>query len=316
MRKPFLQLALAKAKSVPPKPFQTTLTATSSWPFTVERPPSVSRPTRIAVLDSSFNPPTKAHYHLLKAAARVGCDAVLLLLATNNVDKGQTGAGAVERLEMMEAMAMDAIQSEKEDSALRHMAVGLTIHARFMDKAQPILDHYPPNTVQLSWIMGHDTMTRLFDPKYYKDVHSDMAPFFAQCDVICSSRPGYGSREEMMKFVQASGHGDKVTLVDILEDEHDATLSGNAFSSQPEMNGQKNEQGLMSTEGVKGQEAMKSHQDEKNGHDHYSPSRLQIKDMSSTVVRDAVKKQDWKLVEHCVLPSVRQIIEKNALYKE
>ena len=127
MRKPFLQLALAKAKGLPPKPFQTTLTATSSWPFTIDRPASTTRPTRIAVLDSSFNPPTKAHYQLLKAAARVGCDAVLLLLATNNVDKGQTGAGAVERLEMMEAVAMDSIRNEKEDPALRHMAVGLTV---------------------------------------------------------------------------------------------------------------------------------------------------------------------------------------------
>lgn len=140
MRKPFLQLALAKAKGIPPKPFQTTLTATSSWPFTVDRPPSVSRPTRIAVLDSSFNPPTRAHYHLLKAAARVGCDAVLLLLATNNVDKGQTGAGAVERLEMMEAMALDSIQSEKEESALRHMAVGLTVREKGSKRKDLVFD--------------------------------------------------------------------------------------------------------------------------------------------------------------------------------
>ena len=130
MRKPFLQLALAKAKGLPPKPFQTTLTATSSWPFSVDRPASTTRPTRIAVLDSSFNPPTRAHYHLLKAASRVGCDAVLLLLATNNVDKGQTGAGAIERLEMMEAMALDAIRNEKDDPAVRHMAVGLTVRGK------------------------------------------------------------------------------------------------------------------------------------------------------------------------------------------
>lgn len=310
MRKPFLQLALAKAKGIPPKPFQTTLTATSSWPFTVDRPPSVSRPTRIAVLDSSFNPPTRAHYHLLKAAARVGCDAVLLLLATNNVDKGQTGAGAVERLEMMEAMALDSIQSEKEESALRHMAVGLTIHARFMDKAQPILDTYPPNTVQLSWIMGHDTMTRLFDPKYYKDVHADMAPFFEQCDVICSSRPGYGSREEMMRFVAASGHGDKVTLVDI---EDEGEVEGGVHSPGSKVEGQ--------VEGLTLAEADKEGDMNEGDHSSSGSSRgekssssvndLPVKEMSSTVVRNAVKSQDWKLVEHCVLPSVRQVIERD-----
>ncbi|KAF9936014.1 hypothetical protein BGZ67_002744 [Mortierella alpina] len=281
MRKPFLQLALAKAKGTPPRAFQTTLTATSSWPFTVDRPASASRPTRIAVLDSSFNPPTKAHYQLLKAAARVGCDAVLLLLATNNVDKGQTGASAIERLEMMEAMAMDAIRNDKEEPALRHMAVGLTIHARFMDKAQPILDSYPPNTVQLSWIMGHDTMTRLFDPKYYKDVRTDMAPFFEQCDVICSSRPGYGTRDEMMQFVEQSGHARKVTLVDILDHESDEGHQILAAAPAPPP---------------------------------ASPHVITVREMSSTVVRNAVKDQDWEMVDRCVLPSVKQLIKKNSLY--
>ncbi|KAG0305635.1 hypothetical protein BGZ97_001050 [Linnemannia gamsii] len=294
MRKPFLQLALAKAKDLPPKPFQTTLTATSSWPFTIDRPASPTRPTRIAVLDSSFNPPTKAHYQLLKAAARVGCDAVLLLLATNNVDKGQTGAGAVERLEMMEAVAIDSIRNEKEDPALRHMAVGLTIHARFMDKAQPILDSYPANTVQLSWIMGHDTMTRLFDPKYYNDVHADMAPFFEQCDVICSSRPGYGTRDEMLKFVEASGHSKKVTLVDIPDDDDEEEQKVGALAIEGEGRRAETTTAMMTT--------------------RTNARGIQVKEMSSTVVRGAIKSQDWTLVDRCVHPSVRQLIEKNGLY--
>ncbi|KAF9578827.1 hypothetical protein BGW38_005182, partial [Lunasporangiospora selenospora] len=62
-------------------------------------------------------------------------------------------------------------------------------------------------------------MIRLFDPKYYQNVHTDLAPFFEKCDVICSSRPGFGSREEMMQFVEQSGHGKKVTLVDIVDDD-------------------------------------------------------------------------------------------------
>ncbi|KAF9433223.1 hypothetical protein BGZ76_009738 [Entomortierella beljakovae] len=269
IKRPLLQEVLAAARRPShPKPFQTTFTSNPSWPFSANRTPSTVTPIRIAVLDSSFNPPTKAHYHLLKAAANVGCDAVLLLLSTNNADKGQTGAGAIERLEMMEAMAMDAISNEKEESALSQMAVGLTIHARFMDKAQPILDQFQPNTVQLSWIMGHDTMIRIFDPKYYKDVHADMAPFFAQCDVICSSRPGFGDREEMMRFVDQSGYNDKVTLIDI-ETEEDAT-EGNS---------------------------------------------IDVKSMSSTLVRNAVKNKDWALIETCVLSSVRDLIEKNELYK-
>ncbi|KAF9923237.1 hypothetical protein FBU30_006685 [Linnemannia zychae] len=290
MRKSFLQFALSKAKSLPPKSFQTTLTATSSWPFTNDRPASTTHPTRIAVLDSSFNPPTMAHYQLLKAAARSGCDAVLLLLATNNVDKGQTGTSAIERLEMMEAVAMESIRNEKEDPALRHMAVGLTIHARFMDKAQPILDYYPPNTVQLSWIMGHDTMIRLFDPKYYTDVHKDMAPFFEQCDVICSSRPGYGTRDEMMRFVEESGHSKKVTFVDIPDDEdYDDDYGVEALQVD---DGSEMGKGKTATRGI------------------------QAKEMSSTVVRNAIKSGNWTLADQCILPSVRQVIEENKLYRE
>lgn len=185
-----------------------------------------------------------------------------------------------------------------------------------MDKAQPILDAYPPNTVQLSWIMGHDTITRLFDPKYYKDVHADMAPFFEQCDVICSSRPGYGSREEMMRFVVASGHGDKVTLVDIEDEsevEGDVHSPGSRVEEQvkgltlaeADKEGDVNEEGHSSSGS--------SSQGEKSSS---SIDDLPVKEMSSTVVRNAVKSQDWKLVEHCVLPSVRQVIERNGLYKE
>lgn len=141
-----------------------------------------------------------------------------------------------------------------------------------MDKAQPILDCYPPDTVQLSWIMGHDTLIRLFDPKYYKDVHADMAPFFERCNVICSSRPGYGTREEMIRFVEQSGHKNKVTLIDIVTEETES----------------------------KGEQVA---------------DRMEISEMSSTVVRTAAKNQDWALVERCVLPSIMQFIKENGLYR-
>ncbi|KAF9578828.1 hypothetical protein BGW38_005183 [Lunasporangiospora selenospora] len=132
MRKQLLQSALAKTRETPPLPFQTTFISPDSWPFSTDGSGSTGSiaatksPIRIAVLDSSFNPPTRAHYQLLKAAANVGCDAVLLLLATNNADKGQMGAGAVERLEMMEAMAEHSIKNENHHPALRQMAIGLT----------------------------------------------------------------------------------------------------------------------------------------------------------------------------------------------
>ena len=164
-----------------------------------------------------------------------------------------------------------------------------------MDKAQPILDQYPPNTVQLSWIMGHDTMTRLFDPKYYNDVHADMAPFFEKCDVICSSRPGYGSRDDMMRFVEASGHGKKVTLVEIPDDD-DVESTGETQVAVSKETGD----GIVSVGAAA----------------PVSPCGIQVKEVSSTMVRSAIKSQEWTLVDRCVPTSVRQLIERNGLYTD
>jgi len=169
-----------------------------------------------------------------------------------------------------------------------------------MDKAQPILDHYPANTIQLSWIMGHDTMTRLFDPKYYKDVHADMAPFFEQCDVICSSRPGYGTREEMMEFVQSSGHGDKVTLVDLTEENEEMVIREADIKDEEEYQ-------LINMEESEGANTDSS-QDGSIDHP------MEIREMSSTVVRTAVKDQNWALVDRCVTPSVKKLIQEHGLY--
>lgn len=90
-------------------------------------------PRRLLILDSSFNPPTKAHANLLsKALASKPSsyfDASLLLFSTNNVDKQLTGASVLQRVQMMELMA---------HSFDHDVAVGLTPHGKFVDKAQAI----------------------------------------------------------------------------------------------------------------------------------------------------------------------------------
>lgn len=74
------------------------------------------------MLDSSFNPPTRAHIAMLKApmpssfGARA-YDAKLLLLSVRNVDKSLKDGDAtyLQRLEMLELLAKE-LEDEGEDN--------------------------------------------------------------------------------------------------------------------------------------------------------------------------------------------------------
>ncbi|KAG2229175.1 hypothetical protein INT48_001495 [Thamnidium elegans] len=142
------------------------------------------RPHRLLILDSSFNPPTKAHANLLtKALASKPAnyfDASLLLFSMNNVDKELTGASALQRAQMMELMS---------HSFDHPVAVGFTTHGKFVDKAKAIQAWFE-RPVELHFILGYDTITRLFDPKYYTPipVQEALASFFQSCYIICADR--------------------------------------------------------------------------------------------------------------------------------
>lgn len=138
---------------------------------------------RLLVLDSSFNPPTKAHAQLLRTALESKpanyFDGTLLLFSTNNADKKLTGASVLQRAQMMELMA----------GSFESIAVGLTPHGKFIDKAQSIQSWFK-HPVQLTFILGYDTITRFFDSKYYSPVpvKEALAPFFTTSRLICADR--------------------------------------------------------------------------------------------------------------------------------
>ena len=90
---------------------------------------TVNELSSLAVLDSSFNPPTRAHLHMLSVAkAKFGSARSLLLLAKQNADKPVVGASLVQRLEMMECIAGAAQPAAS-------MLCGVTAHPLFVDKA-------------------------------------------------------------------------------------------------------------------------------------------------------------------------------------
>jgi nicotinamide-nucleotide adenylyltransferase len=129
-------------------------------------------------LSASFNPITIAHARLIEEAGRlVTPDEVLLVLARANVDKAVEGFSLERRL----AMLARFVESRPTYS------VATVSHGRFVDKARAILPHYPPGT-RLVFIVGLDTLVRLFDPKYYADRDAALVTLFATCEFIAANR--------------------------------------------------------------------------------------------------------------------------------
>ncbi|RCH96052.1 hypothetical protein CU098_011241, partial [Rhizopus stolonifer] len=151
-------------------------------PFDNELPLQCSQKSgRLLILDSSFNPPTRAHASLIETTVSQYppgfFDAILLLLSTNNVDKSMTGASVNQRIEMMQLMA----------SKDRTMTVGITCHGKFVDKQKAIHSRYP--RLELYFILGYDTLVRLLDPKYYDlPLKQALEPFLNNCRLVCADR--------------------------------------------------------------------------------------------------------------------------------
>ncbi|MEX0782311.1 MAG: hypothetical protein WD557_06645 [Dehalococcoidia bacterium] len=172
---------------------------------------------RVAVLPAAFNPPTIAHAHLLDLAlAEPGLDATAALLSTRNVDKGVDGATLAQRIEMLLAMARS-----------QPLAVLATNQARLADQSRALEGSFPG--CGFDFVVGYDTLVRLFDERYYTDMASELAPFFARHRLIATNRAQH-SVEEVERFVRdhplAAEHGDRV-LVRAL-DERPASYSSTA----------------------------------------------------------------------------------------
>lgn len=237
-RRPALSLLLTSFQS-PTLDSDFALTYPTNFKWPPPRPDG--GPTRIAILDSSFNPPTLAHRALLfstlaAAASPADFDAALLLFSTTNADKQLQGVGVQERVMMMEivarGMAAASFDSDSNTSSVSHamknFAVGITKHARFLDKAESILSwhrtQYPPSSpsLDLHFIMGLDTILRLFSPRYYAPtpVVQALQPFFARSRVVWANRAGIGGEEaeQFWRSEDVAQFADRVMRVQIGED--------------------------------------------------------------------------------------------------
>lgn len=167
-------------------------------------PPRI-RPQTLIVLDSSFNPPTRAHLRMATSAIHdfrhkqgqgLGALRLLLLLAVNNADKGAKPAAFDKRLAMMWAFARDvqrSVRSETEaESGEGHdgaeaeagafsVDLGLATVPYFHDKSAALAESGFYNgeegtdgvgETEQAFLVGYDTLIRIFNPKYYGPLDS------------------------------------------------------------------------------------------------------------------------------------------------
>lgn len=212
------------------------------YTFPNNKPVSPSSSLRtLYVLDSSFNPPTRAHLTIARNAVLRDAGKrparLMLLLATENADKKARPAAFEDRLVMMsiaaEQLHDDLIgksQETKLDDHLQHEShatedisvdVAITKKPFYIDKAMSIDESgvYPEGTQQVH-ITGYDTIIRIFNPKYYPEDKKlrVLEPYFSKHRLrVCyrlgvakkENAEGGDDRKEQEAYVESIGDGSR-----------------------------------------------------------------------------------------------------------
>lgn len=133
---------------------------------------------KLGVFSGSFNPITVAHTKMIEDAYKqFELDEILLLLAKANVDKEVFGLPLEGRILTLKGYAEDG----------NSMSIGLSSHGRYIDKVRALKDVYPEDT-EFHFIVGYDTLVRIFDAKYYTDMNAELKVLFSQCRFIVANR--------------------------------------------------------------------------------------------------------------------------------
>ena len=171
-----------------------------------------------AVLPSAFNPPTRAHLHLLHLAQGVeGVDGGAALLTTRNVAKGIEGASLADRIGMLLAAR----------ASRPGLAVLAANQARIADQAATLRAAWPE--AAFDFVLGYDTLVRLFDDQYYDGpMESVLDPFFEHHRVVATNR-GEVTVAEVEAWVgeRASRYAARIVTVGV-DEEHGRMASSEA----------------------------------------------------------------------------------------
>ena len=133
---------------------------------------------KLGIFSGSFNPLTVAHIKMVEEAReRFKLDEILLLLAKANVDKDVFVWSLAGRILTLKHYA------EKHND----VSIGMSSHGRYIDKVEALRVVYPIDT-EFHFIIGYDTLVRIFDPKYYADIQTELQHLFSQCCFIAANR--------------------------------------------------------------------------------------------------------------------------------
>lgn len=291
---PDLTSSLKNFQSHPTSKFRILKTLTSTTPVPQDPSPPKSdndSPQTLFILDSSFNPPSIAHKTLALSVLEQAYakkypppHRLLLLFAVMNADKAPSPAAFEQRLAMMTVFArdlLDEVSSQQGDSSYIKVPIdiGVTKAPYYTDKSTAIetdgSEWYPskPKHVHL---VGFDTLTRFFNPKYYQQ-HSPP---------LSALEPYFGK-----------GHRLRVTMRP--DDEYGSVEDQRAFVK-------KLEDGEMEGEGGKREWAQCVELVEPNAE----------VGVSSTKIRKAAKAGDWEVVGKLCTPGVREWVKEGGLYED
>lgn len=133
---------------------------------------------KLGIFSGSFNPLTLAHVKMVEdTIAKYQLDELLLLLAKANVDKPVFGLPLAARLLTLKKYAQNRPR----------ISVGASSHGRYIDKVTALKTMFSPDTA-FNFIVGYDTLVRIFDAKYYTDFHAELQALFASARFIVANR--------------------------------------------------------------------------------------------------------------------------------
>jgi nicotinamide-nucleotide adenylyltransferase len=167
----------------------------------------------LVVLDSSFNPPTWAHISMLQHGMQAIEHAQgLFLLSVKNADKALASElDQARRLEMMCLL----------NRASNDCAVALCNTPLFIDKAKLIRRELfgagseSMKERELWFVVGIDTLARILDPKYYKDVELSLQELFDVAGLIGFTRENYDESKILeTEIARKYAHGYKLIRFD------------------------------------------------------------------------------------------------------
>lgn len=160
---------------------------------------------KLGIFSGSFNPLTVAHIKMIEEAqALFQLDELLLLLAKANVDKDIYGWPLAGRILTLKCYAQN-----RSD-----LSIGISSHGRYIDKVTALKAIYPEGT-KYHFIVGYDTLIRIFDTKYYTDYQAELQNLFSQCCFIVANRDDIDI-ETIKEFLDQPSYQPYLTSIELL----------------------------------------------------------------------------------------------------